>query len=62
MAAAENGPINPYSAILSEITMEMVVRLQPNSCSSGRINTDGVARMPAAASSTRKMIATTIHA
>ena len=40
---------------------EMVVRVQPNSCSRGRIITDGVARIPAAASSTRKVMPTTIH-
>jgi hypothetical protein len=48
--------------MLTEITTEMVERFQPNSCSSGRIITEGVARMPAEHSSTRKITPTTTQA
>ncbi len=62
IAAAENGPIKPNKAILTEIANEITERLQPNSCSSGTIITAGVARMPAAVNNTRNINATTNHA
>ena len=41
IAAAANGPVNPYSARFTEMASEMVARLQPKSCSSGTIITLG---------------------
>ena len=61
IAAAANGPARPYSARLIEIASEIVPRLQPNCFSSGSIITLGVARVPAAASSTKNTTPTAIH-
>jgi len=55
--AAANGPVSPYSAIPIEMASEIVLRLQPNSCSSGSIITLGVARVPAAHSRIRNTTA-----
>jgi hypothetical protein len=41
---------------------EMISRLQPKDCSSGRISTPGVERSPADTSSDRKMTPTTTKA
>ena len=62
IADAANGPIRPNSAMLIATAAEIAARLQPNSASSGTINTPGVARTPAVTISTRNVTPATIHA
>src|SRR5579862_7584761 len=59
---AANGPMTPNSAMLTAIDAEMVVRLQPNSVSSGTMNSPGVARTPAVTSMTTKVTTATTQA
>jgi hypothetical protein len=47
---------------LTDTADDSSARLQPNSCSSGTMSTLGVARTPAAASSTTKVTPATIQA
>ncbi len=60
MIAAANGPIMPYRKMFTATAPLIVASDQPNSRSSGMISTPGVARTPAAISSTRNVTATMI--
>jgi hypothetical protein len=62
MRLAMNGPHRPYNTRLIETAIETVTRVQPNSCSMGRIRTAGVARMPAVTSSARNVTPVMIQA
>jgi hypothetical protein len=59
---AANGPINPNNAMLTAIDAEITARLHPNSCSSGTMNSPGVARTPAVISITTKVTRAMIQA
>ncbi len=62
ISAAANGAVRPKSSRLTETASETVEVLQPNSSCSGTMNTLGVARKPAAPTSTAKVTAATPQA
>jgi hypothetical protein len=62
ISAAANGAINPYKTRFRLTALDISVRRQPNSSSSGTISTPGAARNPAAPISATKATDATHHA
>jgi hypothetical protein len=60
--AAANGPIRPYSRMLTPTANEIVARDQPNSASSGKRSRPGLARIAPATSKTTNVTAATVQA